>query len=172
MKYFITDYKNEESKKSLRSIGLYCYSLRSADDDWGKIASIENHVLVNLYGSIITNEEIKLGSHYPNDFIDFEEFSLKNKKVNSLCELRNDLEDYGVIDLSDEENINNEFYALFEPCENFEELNKMGILEKYNFFINHYKTVSDYELIDLGGHIYQLIHINKDKKKDLDISND
>lgn len=171
MKYFITEYKNQEAKDSLRSLGLFCYSLRSADNNWGEIASIEEHVLANLYGSIITNEEIKLGSQYPDNFIDFDEFALKNKKVNSLCDLKDNLEDYGTLDLSNDDNLNNEFSYLFSSCENFEELNKMTPKEKFDFFMEHYNNVNDYELIDLGGHIYQLIHINNEKIKDMELTN-
>lgn len=171
MKYFITEYKNQEAKDSLRSLGLFCYSLRSDDNNWGEIASIEEHVLANLYGSIITNEEIKLGSQYPDNFIDFNEFALKNKKVNSLCDLKDNLEDYGTLDLSNDDNLNNEFSYLFSSCENFEELNKMSSKEKFNFFMEHYKNVNDYELIDLGGHIYQLIHINNEKIKEMELTN-
>ena len=171
MKYFITEYKNQEAKDSLRSLGLFCYSLRSDDNNWGEIASIEEHVLANLYGSIITNEEIKLGSQYPDNFIDFNEFALKNKKVNSLCDLKDNLEDYGTLDLSNDDNLNNEFSYLFSSCENFEELNKMSLKEKFDFFMEHYKNVNDYELIDLGGHIYQLIHINNEKIKEMELTN-
>ena len=171
MKYFITEYKNQEAKDSLRSLGLFCYSLRSDDNNWGEIASIEEHVLANLYGSIITNEEIKLGSQYPDNFTDFNEFALKNKKVNSLCDLKDNLEDYGTLDLSNDDNLNNEFSYLFSSCENFEELNKMSSKEKFDFFMEHYKNVNDYELIDLGGHIYQLIHINNEKIKEMELTN-
>ena len=172
MKYFITDYKNQETKDALRSLGLYCYSLRSTDNNWGEIATIENHVLINRYGSIITNEEIILGNSYPDDFIDFNDFSLKNKKVNSISDLKDEIEDYGIINLSDNENIDVEFASLFESCENFEELNKMSFKEKYNYFIEHYNSVNDYSLIHNGGHIYQLFHINKEKIKDMELEND
>lgn len=169
MKYFITEYKNEEAKKDLNSLGLFCYSLRSRDNSWSEIDTIEEHIIINLYGSIITNEEIKLGKNYPDNFIDFKEFSLNNTKVNSICELKDGLEDYGIIDLSDEENINNEFASLFEMCENFEELDKMGLKEKFDYYIEHYNSVSDYKLVDNGGHTYQLFHISETKTKDMEL---
>lgn len=171
MRYFITDYKNQDTKNDLHSLGLYCYSLRSSDDNWGEIATIENHVLINRYGSIITDEEIILGDKYPDDFIDFEDFALKNKKVNSISDLKDGLEDYGIIDLSDDKNINDEFASLFEVCENFQELDKMTLKQKYNYFIEHYNSVNDYKLIHNGGHIYQLFHINKEIKKDKELDN-
>lgn len=171
MRYFITDYKNQDTKNDLRSLGLYCYSLRSADDNWSEIATIENHVLINRYGSIITDEEIKLGDKYPDDFIDFNEFSLKHKKVDSICKLKDGLEDYGIIDLSDNENIENEFTSLFEMSENFEYLDKMSPSEKFDYFIKHYSSVNDYKLIHNGGHIYQLFHINNDIKKEMELEN-
>jgi len=167
MKYFITDYKNQEARDGFRSLGLYCYSLRSADNNWGEIATIENHVLINRYGSIITNKEIILGDKYPDDFIDFDEFALKNTKVNSICDLRSGLEDFGIIDLSSDEKINDEFRFLFEDTENFEKLNQMTSKEKFDYFIEHYNIVNDYELIDKGGHVYQLFHITEEKQKDL-----
>ena len=67
--------------------------------------------------------------------------------------------------------LNNEFSYLFSSCENFEELNKMSLKEKFDFFMEHYKNVNDYELIDLGGHIYQLIHINNEKIKEMELTN-
>lgn len=172
MRYFITDYRNEQAKEDIRSLGLYCYSLRSADNNWGEIATIENHVLINRYGSIITDEEIFLGDTYPNDFIDFNEFAMKNKKVGSITDLREDLEDYGIIDLSDDKEIENEFISLFESSDDFEELDKMSSEEKYNYIIEHYNSVNDYELILNSGHIYQLFHINKDYKKEKELDND
>ena len=171
MRYFITDYKNKEARESLKSLGLFCYSLRSEDNNWSEIATIENHVLVNLYGSIITNKELPIEKNYPNNFIDFKTFALENKKVNSLSELNNKLEEYGIIDLSNDENINDEFTYLFSSCENFKELKKMSPKEKYKYFIEHYKMVDDYELIDLGGHIYRLIHIKKELVKEKEMEN-
>lgn len=172
MRYFITDYRNEQAKEDIRSLGLYCYSLRSTDGSWNDIATIENHVLINRYGSIITDEEIKLGDKYPDDFIDFNEFAMKNKKVGSITELRSDLEDYGIIDLSDNDEIENEFTNLFESSEDFLELDEMSYQDKYDYIINHYKNVNDYEIILKGGHIYELYHIAPKKEKEMELSND
>ena len=171
MKYFITEYKNQEARDTLHSLGLFCYSLRSAEDNWGKIETIENYVLMNRYGTIITNEDLKLGNKYPDDFLIFDEFALENTKVNSIDELKEEISDYGVVDLSDDENIENEFASLFENCENFEELNGMSIKDKFNYFINHYDNVNDYVLVDNGNHIFQLIHIDleKNKNKEMDL---
>ena len=36
---------------------------------------------------MITNKEIKLGDKYPNDFVDYNDFTLKNKEVNTIEEL-------------------------------------------------------------------------------------
>lgn len=171
MKYFITEYKNQEARDTLHSLGLFCYSLRSADDNWGKIETIENYVLINRYGTIITTENLKLGDKYPDDFIDFDEFALENTKVSSINELKEEISDYGVVDLSNDENIENEFASLFEHCDNYEELNKMPTKDKFNYFIEHYDNVNDYVLVANGNHIYQLLHIDleKNKNKEMDL---
>lgn len=157
MKYFITEYKSQEAKTNLRSLGLFCYSLRSSENNWNEIATIENYVLINRYGSIITNEEIKLGTHYPRNFLDFLEFSSQNIKVNSLCELKTELEDYGMLDLSEDNIINIEYNELFA-----DEKVEKDLQEKRNSIIEYYQCSDDFQLIDNGGHNYQLIHIIKD----------
>ncbi len=159
MKYFITEYRTQEAKNDLRSLGLFCYSLRSSENNWGEIATIEDHVLINRYGSIITDEEIKLGTHYPENFLGFLEFSSHNTKVNSLCDLKDGLEDYGILDLSENEIINTEYNKLFPTSTDIKESN-----EKFNSIIEHYNSLDDFHLIENGGHIYQLIHISKENQ--------
>lgn len=162
MKYFITEYKTQEAKNDLHSLGLFCYSLRSAENNWGEISTIEEHVLINRYGSIITDEEIKLGTHYPENFLDFLEFSSHNTKVNSLCDLKNGLEDYGILDLSEKEVIDTEYNKLFSKTKDFTESIEKTSQEKFNSIIEYYNSLDDFHLIDNGGHIYQLIHIIKE----------
>lgn len=162
MKYFITEYKSQETKDDLRLLGLFCYSLRSSENNWGEIATIEEHVLINRYGSIITDEEIKLGTHYPENFIDFLEFSSHNTKVNSLCDLKDGLEDYGILDLSENEVIDTEFNKIFSVFKESTESVEKTSQEKFNFIIEHYNSLEDFKLINNGGHIYQLIHIIKE----------
>lgn len=163
MKYFITEYKNNETKDSLRTLGLYCYSLRTANG-WNEIATIENNVLINLYGSIITNEEIKLGEEYPNDFIDYKEFILNNEKVDSIFELKDNLVDKGKIDLSDDKFINKKFSVLFRKKRNYQKLKKMKPKTKLKYIEKYFNNTDDYRLIDFGGHIYQLFYIAKSKE--------
>jgi len=172
MKYFITEYINSEGKSNYKSLGLYCYSLRHNEDNWSEIESIENHVLANLYGSIITTEKLKLSDTYPNNFIDFNDFEKENEKVKNIEELNSTLKDCGIIDLSTELNISDEFDNLFEMCENFEELDKMNSKEKKDYIIKHYEQVNDYQLINKGGHRYQLIHIDNDLKKESELKDD
>ena len=159
MKYYITDYKNQEAKESLRCLGLYCYSLRSKDNTWNEIATIENNVLINCYGSIITNEKIKLGKSYPDDFLDFSKFEQENEKVSSIASLRDDLEYVKNINLSDDKNIEMEFFNQFEDSDEFENLDKMGSKQKYKYFIKYFEKLSNYQLVDKGGHIYELFHV-------------
>lgn len=86
MKYLVTHILSNEERKQYESKGLHCYDLR--DSDFGNdIASIEKRVCVNRIGSMITNKEIKLGDKYPNDFVDYNDFTLKNKEVNTIEEL-------------------------------------------------------------------------------------
>lgn len=166
MKYLITEYVNIEGKENYKSLGLYCYSLRHNENNWEKIESIENHVLANLYGSIITTEKLKISNTFPNNYIDFIEFEKENEKVKNLEELDEKLQNYGTIDLSNDTNIEDEFYSIFESCENYDKLNEMNPKEKRNFIIEYYEQVNDYQLINKGGNIYDLIYINKDLKRD------
>lgn len=41
--------------------GMYCYDLRGSDDDPGMPVTVENHVVVNHAGSIITSKPLDLG---------------------------------------------------------------------------------------------------------------
>lgn len=40
--------------------GMYCYDLRDSDDDPGMPVAVENHVVVNHAGSIITGKPLEL----------------------------------------------------------------------------------------------------------------
>ena len=84
MKYLITHILNSKEKQAYEKAGLFCYDLR--DDDLGQgIASIEKHVLANLSGSMITNEEIKFGENpLVDDFVDYKTFISKNRRVKTV----------------------------------------------------------------------------------------
>ena len=88
MKFLVTNYLDEKEKRKLRGKGLFCYDLRGSDFGCD-IATIENNVFVNRVGSMITNEKIKLGDEFPNDFIDYETFVANNEQVDTLKELLN-----------------------------------------------------------------------------------
>lgn len=86
MKYFETHYLDNKERKEYQEKGLFCYDLRHSDDG-GEIACIEKDVLVNRCGSMITNEEIKLGDKFPNNYVDYEEFTKENEYVSTVEEL-------------------------------------------------------------------------------------
>ncbi len=89
MKYLILNrYLTKEEKQEYKKKKLFCYDLR-AGDNIERIDTIEDIVIVNRYGSIITNEKLNIQELYPDDFIDFEEFSLNNIEVNSIKNLYN-----------------------------------------------------------------------------------
>lgn len=165
MRYYITNYVNDQTKNEFRKIGLYCYALRSKESDWQDIGTIENHVLVRRYGSIITNEDLLLGNEYPNDFLDFDRFSLENERVNSIAELKIDLEDKGKLDLSDEKLITRKFYNLFRKEKNYVKKRKLTPNIKLKYILNYYNLVKKYTVIDLGGHVYQLFNIKNDNNE-------
>ena len=52
--------------KSTIPADLYCYDLRHSDSDWGAPSSIEPHVLVNWYGTILCRKPIDLNSNRMN----------------------------------------------------------------------------------------------------------
>lgn len=163
MRYFVTDFKNREAREDLKGLGLFCYSLRSKDGDWSEIATIENNVLINLYGSIITNQEIKLGDKYPDDFISFDIFAKENTQVSSLCELIDGLVEDKTIDLSTEDKILHEFDSMFEMEENFEEMDGMPLEQKLNYIITHYKNIANVWLINNGSRLYTLYTLKENE---------
>lgn len=156
MRYFVTSFKNKEAREDLKSMGLFCYSLRSKDGDWSAIATIEKNVLINLYGSIITNQEIKLGDKYPDDFIFFNTFAKENTQVFSLCELIDGLIEGKTIDLSTEDKILHEFDSMFEIKDNFEEMDSMPLKQKLDYIINYYQNISNAWFINNGSRLYTL----------------
>lgn len=167
MKYFITDYLTKQAKNSLKRLGLFCYDLRDCDDNPRNFATIENVVIVNRGGSIITNEKLQLGNEYPTDFIDFKEFSVSNEEVSTITELSSKIKKSEVLDLYNAEDINLEFYDLFCDDGNFEELNKMSFIEKRNYIINYYDNSNDIILIEKGSFMYNKITLgNNDKYKE------
>lgn len=87
MNYLITNYKDSKEKQEIENKGLYCYDLRHSDEG-GRIATIEKSVLVNRIGSIITDKKLTFDTKIPYpDFIDFEEFSARNKEVQTIEQL-------------------------------------------------------------------------------------
>ena len=163
MRYFVTSFKNKEAREDLKSLGLFCYSLRSKDGDWSTIATIENNVLINLYGSIITNQEIKLGDKYPDDFISFDTFAKENTQVSSVCELIDGLMEDKTIDLSTEDKILHEFDSMFEMAENFEEMDSMPLKQKLDYIINSYKNISNVWLVNNGSRLYTLYTLKENE---------
>lgn len=161
MRYFITNYQNQTAKDDLHSLGLFCYSLRSADDDWSEIATIEEYVLVNRYGSIITNEAIHFQKQYPDNFIDFKEFELENQRVSSICDLKDGLKKGETIDLSSKENIDQKFNQLFDVECNPDEYEKKDTTDKLMDIIQYYSHDKNYHLLNKGGNVYQLYHLEK-----------
>ena len=143
MKYFITDSKSKEEKRT-----------------WNEIYSIENMVIVNRYGCILTDEKINLGEDYPDDYIEFEEFKKNNQEVHSIEELKSNLENFGVIDLSDEEIID---YELLENIhlkkKEYKELKKKALKEQEKYICNYYHSKEDYLLIHKYDSVYQIIHL-------------
>jgi len=88
MKYLETHILSRDEREIYERKGLYCYDLRDSDFG-GEIASIEKRVIVNRIGSMITNEEIKMGNEYPNNYVDYEEFVSKNESVDTIEKLLN-----------------------------------------------------------------------------------
>lgn len=87
MKYFILNrYLTKEEKQNYKKNNLFCYDLR-AGNNIEVIKTIEDIVIFNRYGSIITNEKLNIQELYPDDFIDFEEFVLNNTEVSNVEEL-------------------------------------------------------------------------------------
>ena len=76
IKYYITDYLDKDKKQKIIENGLYCYGLRSSED--AIIATIEENVLVNNVGIMITNKKLDFKD---KDYIDFNEFVSKPENI-------------------------------------------------------------------------------------------
>lgn len=189
MKYLVTSYKDNVEKQEIESKGLYCYDLRHSDEV-GEIATIEKRVLVNRIGSIITDKELKFGNKkYPDDFIDFEEFSANNTEVYTIEELQ---------DIT-KEKINENIHKVINGCNIHKEgtwceITKNGhhifegnvdakmtpeqiyqeVLKEVVFSING-KEVLSYDFInEFAGErestIRQLVEENKCNEKDIEVT--
>lgn len=154
MKYFITDYKNRQEKEQLNSMGLYVYDLRNYDEEWDHIFSIEENVLVNRYGSIITSKPLNLKKEYPNNFILYEDFSKENIKVKSIEELGIGIKSLNIIDFSNEEQINTLFLNLFPRSS----LNNKTLRFKINKIKKYYESNNNYKLVRKREDIYQIYY--------------
>ena len=88
MNYLLSHDIDAKEKHKIQNKGLFCYDLRLSDMG-DEIANIEKSVLVNRFGSIITNEELTFGDNPTNDYIDFQEFISRkeNKEVFEIEEL-------------------------------------------------------------------------------------
>lgn len=72
-KVLFTD--NRIDRSSLQEGVVYMYELRHSDEDWGEPVEINNRVLVNFYGTVLSTEKIKIPNerfgvdiHYGDDF--------------------------------------------------------------------------------------------------------
>lgn len=142
MKYLITNHKDEKERKEIEDIGLYCYDLRLSDLG-NEIATIEKRVLVNRVGSIITNEKIKLGDKFPDDFIDYEEFTSNNTSVDTIEEL---LSDFRTRQLDDNIYVLDLGFRREEPIALVEKTTKYGkeYIIGFNYKITDNKIVWGY----------------------------
>lgn len=85
MKFLVEGSLTKEERKVLEDKGLFCYELRDTDMK-NDIGTIEEKVLANNIGSIITNEKLVFGE-YPQNSINYMEFILENEQVDTIEEL-------------------------------------------------------------------------------------
>lgn len=152
MKFFITNYKNQEEKDELKNIGLYVYDLRHYDEEWDNIYSIEEHILVNRYGTILTSEPLSLKNKYPNNFILYEDFIKKNQKVKSVEELGFGIKSLDIVDFSKEDSVDVQFHKFFPRSS----LNNKTISQKVKKLRKYFETSLNYFLIHKEKNIYQI----------------
>lgn len=162
MKYFITEYKNQNEKNELKRLGLYCYDIRQSDSSGGYVG-IEKKVLENKSGSIITDKSIYLTDSYPSNCIDFDIFVSENQDVNSLDELLISKIYLTTLKLDSDKRVDAEFDFLFSDCENYHQINMLPSKEKRDYILDHYEDVGDYDLIDIGNQEYKLYRIDYSK---------
>lgn len=139
MKYLITHSLSKDEKTDFEKQGLYCYDLRDSDEGNG-IASIEKRVIVNNVGSIITNEEIKLGTKYEESFVDFEKFINSNQSVDIIEELKLQEEPFKFYD-------NNEIIKLLKSKEKL-----VYVDDGCDELIIRYKDIPDF-IVDVNERI-------------------
>lgn len=151
MLYFITDYKNKIEKYELEKLGVFCYDLRHSKESWNDIITIENNVLIDRYGCLITNEKLVIGNKYPDDYLDFKEFATKNNKVNHFEDLKCGWKEKMLLDFSDKNNLRIIMETLFSKVvydEAFFDLsNEEKIKEISKEYDSTYKII--YKDIDL-----------------------
>lgn len=54
--------------------GLYAFDIRHADEDWGVPVEIKEHVLVNYFGTVITDVDLLQGLEYKEFTVIEEEY--------------------------------------------------------------------------------------------------
>lgn len=55
----LTEYRVDHTNDT---VGKYLYDIRHSDDDWCEPATIEPHVLVNWFGTLICDKPISFGA--------------------------------------------------------------------------------------------------------------
>ena len=154
MLYFITDYKNKIEKYELEKLGVFCYDLRHSKESWNDIVTIENNVLIDRYGCLITNEKLVIGNKYPDDYLDFKEFAAKNNKVNHFEDLKCGWKEKMLLDFSDKNNLRIIMETLFSKVVYDEAFFDLSNEEKIKEISKEYN--STYKIIYKDVDLYQL----------------
>lgn len=154
MLYFITDYKNKIEKYELEKLGVFCYDLRHSKESWNDITTIENNVLIDRYGCLITNEKLEIGNKYPNDYLDFKEFAIKNNKVNHFEDLKCGWKEKLLLDFSDKNNLKIVMETLFSKVDIGDTFYELSNEEKIQKILKEYN--STYRIIYKNIDLYQL----------------
>ncbi len=162
MLYFITDYKNKIEKYELEKLGVFCYDLRHSKESWNDIVTIENNVLIDRYGCLITNEKLVIGNKYPDDYLDFKEFAIKNNKVNHFEDLKCGWKEKMLLDFSDKNNLRIIMETLFSKVVYDEAFFDLSNEEKIKEISKEYD--STYKIIYKDVDLYQLYERIKEEE--------
>lgn len=64
--------------------GLHSYELRHTDDDWGIPCQVAKQIIVNFYGTLLTNEPIQLGA---DGFLDISDWAINFDADGSVSDI-------------------------------------------------------------------------------------
>ena len=99
-------------------------------------------------------EKLEIGTKYPNDYLDFKEFAIKNNKVNHFEDLKCGWKEKLLLDFSDKNNLKIVMETLFSKVDIGDTFYELSNEEKIQKILKEYN--STYRIIYKNINLYQL----------------